>query len=223
MTFLRNLLLLAAVSVLAGCGQVHSNVSTYSKLDPGFAGQTIGILAMEQANESSLEFEDYANRLAQRLTAAGFRVVPLVEGGGLPEYIAFLDYGIDSGRLVESRRLIPQYGVTGYSAGRTTGTLTTYGNQSTFSGTTTLTPTYGVTGYVPTTSVETHYGRYVAVDIWRPGAENEKSEKVFEGTLTSEGSCQNLGKVIDPLLDSMFEGFPQPQSGEVVKTASIDC
>lgn len=223
--FLASIALLAVGALMiTGCASdVHSNVNTYSKLTADYHGKTIAIIPMDKKNDGSLQFDEFAKHLTSRLTVAGFRVVDLPESGPLPDYIALMDYGIDNGTQVASTYSVPTYGQTGVSSSYTTGTISSYGGgYGTYNGTTTYTPTYGVTGYRTGTQVDTVYGRYLAVDIWEPKKDGA-NEKVFEGKLTSSGSCGDIGKVIDPLMDSMFDGFPKAHSGEVVKPLNVDC
>ena len=205
------LLLLA----LTACSTVRSNVESYSSLGH-YNGRQLAILPGRDGIDESLEFQSFERMLIEKLTAAGFHVVGI---GDRPPYVAFLNYGIDDGQQVARSYSIPQYGVTGYSGGYTTGTFSNLGGMGTFNAQTTLTPTYGITGFQTGAYSETQYSRFLQVDIvevdWRSGGDYQV---VYESNLRSSGSCGRLGAIMPVMLDALFQDFPgQPTRSETVE------
>jgi hypothetical protein len=198
---LRYALLLLPLAVGA-CAQIQANVTAFHEMGPP-SGESIAVVPWKEEKTGSLEFKTYAEHVAQQLSARGFRVVPIQQK---PQLIAFLDYGIDDGREVLSSYSVPQYGVTGYSASQTTGTVTSYGNMANISSNTTYTPQYGVTGYRSGVRSETVYTRYISLDVVRIGGESNK--KIYEGRLKSAGSCGNIASLFPTLATMMFKDFP---------------
>ena len=181
---------------------IHSNVSTYSKIADEYRGKTIVVVPMNKANLGNAQYKDFAARLSSQLTTLGFSVVPDTQGA-LPDYVAALDYGIDDGRTKTSTYMSPKVGATG-----------SYGSS--------YGPYTGVSGYSTTTRTDTIYDRFIAVDIWKPQS-RDVGEKLFEGRVKSGGRCGDLSKVFDPMVESLFDRFPKARSGEVVKPSTVDC
>jgi hypothetical protein len=201
---------------LAGCAQVQSTVTVFHTLPAKGDGQTITIWPADKSKVGTLEFKAYAEKLTQHLQAAGYTVI---EGSAQnpSRYVAVFNYGIDDGTLVTSTYAIPQYGVTGYSGSTTTGTVSGFGNMANVTATTTYTPQYGVTGYSTGTETDRVFKRAIILDIYdvtkvKPGDSSPANAQVYDGKLTSAGSCGSIAGVIDPMLSALFEDFPG-QSG----------
>jgi hypothetical protein len=81
--------------LVAGCATpFEARVQHYQAMPP-IQGQTFRIVPAEERRRGSLEFETYAQIVAQRLVAAGFR--PAAPGAA-PELLVELDYGSGPGR-----------------------------------------------------------------------------------------------------------------------------
>lgn len=190
--------------VLVSCGSViRSNVTTFHELPEDWKGRTIAVLPYSEQNSQSLEWRNYKTKLEDQLRKVSF-VVTSPDNATL---IAFFGYAIDRGREVISTYSIPQYGVTGYSSGYTTGTVTNYGGgYSTYRGTTTLNPTYGITGYSTGVTSSTVYTRSLSVDM----IEKRNQTKLWEMKLRSQGSCGNISTVMPAFFQAAFDEFPGP-------------
>lgn len=205
----RMLLIAAVGAVLAGCAtgptRVQSRITEFHKMAAPTAGDTYAVLPWREELKGSLEFQTYAGQVAEGLRAKGFNVVP---DGSSAKFAVFLDYGIDTGRTEISSYSIPQWGVTGYSGSRTTGTVSSYGNTSFVNAQTTATPTYGVTGYTSGTTSTRVFNRFVNLDIVEIASGSAQPRKVYEGRLRSEGSCGTLPNVMPALLAGLLARFP---------------
>jgi hypothetical protein len=213
---------IAAALALTACARVQSNITSYSQIQSGYEGKTIAVVPYNDEQANSLEFWDFARRLDGRFAAKGLRPVDIRAVQTMPDLLAFFSFTVDNGQQVSRTYSIPTYGQTGVSSSHTTGTLNSYGNYGTYSGTTTYTPTYGITGYQTGTTTDTVYGRGLTLDIMRPVSDKD-ADKVYEATLASAGECGNMAAVMDSLLDALFEDFPKPVSGRVTVPFNGDC
>jgi len=202
--FGKRILVFAIALMLAACGSVvRTNVTTFYDLPTQWKGRTIAVLPYKEQQSQSLEWRAYRQMVEDQLRKASFVVTSPDDA----DLLAFFGYAIDQGREVVSTYSIPQYGVTGYSGGYTTGTITSYGGgYSTYSGTTTLTPTYGITGYTAGVSSDTVFTRSLSVDIVDKQTQNRR----WEMKLRSQGSCGNIASVMPQFLQAAFDSFPGP-------------
>lgn len=208
MTHIFRLVLLISVAALAaGCAapRIQTRTSVFHNLPATLPAESkIAILPWKAADAASLEYQAYAEQVRGWLQKKGVGVAREGEPGTLA---LFLDYGIDDGRQVVSSYSVPQWGVTGYTAARTTGTVNTYGNTSFINATTTAQPTYGVTGYNQVTRSTQVFRRFVNIDIVQP-RHGESPRKVYEARLQSEGTCGTLAAVMPAFLQAIFTEFP---------------
>ena len=202
----RTLLVFAVALMLASCGipsVIISNVSTFHDLPTQWKGSTIAVLPYKEQESQTLEWRAYKKMLEDQLRKASF----VVKSPDDADLFAFFGYAIDQGHEVVSTYSIPQFGVTGYSGGHTTGTITSFGGgYATYSGTTTLTPTYGITGYTTGVSSSTLFTRSLSVDI----VDKQSGNKLWEMKLRSQGSCGNIVSVMPQFLQAAFDSFPGP-------------
>jgi uncharacterized protein involved in propanediol utilization len=91
----------------------------------------------DKAKLGSLEFDNLSAELSAKLRMIGAEVVT-VEENDRAEYLTLLYYDIDNGRTETTIGSLPKFGVTGYSGANTFGSLSSYGQNGTFSSTTTL-------------------------------------------------------------------------------------
>lgn len=217
-----------AALLLAGCAaRVQSTVTVFHTLPATGGGESIAIVPGDKTKEGSLEFRAYAEKLGHYLQAAGYSVVenPAVSH---PRYIAVFNYGIDDGTLVTEAYSVPQFGVVGYSGATTTGTVTTTGGLSTLNATTTGIPQYGVTGYQNGTTTSRVFKRAIVLDIFDRAKFDPKNKdsirnaEVYDGKLSSAGSCGSMAGVMDPLLEAMFQKFPGDSGKAETVTVKFD-
>lgn len=197
---MRNIFLVLLLILLSGCATVTTKVSSFHELEQPLSGVTY-VLVSSKEQESSLEFQSYAKIVKSELGKRGMIETPFNQA----KYAIFMFYGIDDGKQVVSS--YPIFGQTGTSSSYTTGTVTSYGNTASYSGTTYKTPTYGVVGTGNSTdTVFTRYLNIDIIDIAKSG--NGKVQKVYEGRATSSGSSDQLAIVMPAIIRSVFEDFP---------------
>ena len=205
-------LALLLVFALSACSYVKNQVQVFHKLDPAFEpGTTVAIVAGDEKKEGSLEFETHAKKLGIHLTALGLDVVDLADN---PDYAVLFNYNITDGKPITRNYSIPVWGETGIASSTTSGTISSYGGTSHYSGTTTYAPSYGVTGYQTVSKTEVIYGRALVIDMfkYRGVPSTEDLPAVLELTVSSAGTCSSITAVIDEMLKAAFTDFP-PESG----------
>ena len=173
----------------------------------------------EETNRS-LEFSSYRSKFEQNFKTVGFSIASAEKA----DYIAFVSYGIDTGTIVTSLVSTPVYGQTGGGTTYTSGTVSTYsGGYGSYSGTNYTMPTYGVVGSSTSSVQSSVYKRQLSVDIVESSTlETDNPSKVYEGRLTSAGSCGAMNEVIDELIQALFIKFPNG-SGRVEVEGKFDC
>lgn len=198
---MHKMLLALVFALLTGCASfVETKVSAFHELEPSLSGVTYALVPSKE-QEGSLEFQSYAKLVKVELEKRGMTEAPFNQA----KYAIFMFYGIDNGKEVISS--YPIFGQTGTGSSYTTGTVTSYGNMATYSGTTYKTPTYGVVG--SGTSSDTVFTRYLnidIIDITKSG--NGKVKKVYEGKAISSGSSGQLAPVMPAIVKSVFHDFP---------------
>lgn len=209
-------LLCASLFVASGCAtkppHVDASVESFSNIADGQNLGTIFVGPKDAANLGDLQFQSMARKTWPYLMKAGF--TPVADASQA-KYVAVLEYGIDDGSQITYTSVIPQWGVTGYSAANTYGTVTGYGNYATFNSTTNLTPDYGVTGTSTVTNTATVYKRYVFFTIFEKHNDNAQSPQVYKALIKSTGWCGNLTSVAGRILEAGFKNFPHEFSGAV--------
>lgn len=205
---MRNLLLFITFLV-GGCVSIQTSVTAFHELPDSLAGVTFSIVPSKE-QEGSLEFKNYANLVKSELKQQGMVEAPFNEA----KYAIFMSYGIDNGRQIVLS--YPVFGQTGSSYSYTSGTITSTGNNSTYSGITSNAPSYGVVG--SGMSSDTIYTRFLYIDIIDIAqSRNGKIHKVYEGRAISSGASNELAIVMPTIVKSIFVDFP----GESGKTKKI--
>lgn len=198
---MRNIIFSLLFVLLSGCASfVETKVSAFHELEQPLSGMTYSLVPYKE-QESSLEFQSYAKIVKYELEKCGLTEAPFNHA----KYAVFMFYGINDGKQVVSS--YPILGQTGTSNSYTTGTVTSYGNVASYSGTTYKTPTYGVVG--TGTSTDTVFTRYLNIDIIDIAkSDNGKVQKVYEGKANSLGSSGQLAPIMPAIIRSVFEDFP---------------
>ena len=205
-----------AVLALSACATpFQANVSRFQAM-PAAQGQTYAIQSDNPRLVGGLEFQTYANLVAQRLNSFGYT---RAGNAGSANLVVTLDYGVDRGR--EKIRSAPG---SGFGYGR-------YGGYGGFG--------YGGFGYgsfgrpyygygrrafmygfydpfmfddFDRTESYTVYASQLDMKIARRGS----NERVFEGTAKAMSMDDDLTTLVPNLIEAMFTGFPG-NSGETVK------
>lgn len=208
----RLFVLVALGFLLTGCASLTPYVQTSSTV---FQGQehlergTISVLPLDKSQDGSLEFQTVSNYLLKKLAEAGY--VP-VQAGSQSTYVAYITYGIDSGKTTMSS--VPLFGQTGGGTSFSSGSVSSGTRTGSYSGTTTTMPTYGVVGAMPVSGTE--YKRAVNIDVFKRTSTNPI--KVYEMKAISTGSCGNINSILFSIIDGMFKSFP----GENGKTNRVN-
>jgi hypothetical protein len=209
---MRILALIAAVALtLTGCAEpFNAQVKRFQSM-PAPGGQTFAIRASEPAKANSLEFSHYADLVAAKLSAQGYRLATSPDAATL---VVNLDYGVDKGKTMT--RAEPFYGYGGWGG---------YGPWG-----------YGPIGYHGYRGYHGWhagfaygydpflFGGYDRVEsyvIYTSGLEMKidnkvSGQRVFEGHAKAVSSVDTLTYLVPNLIDAMFTGFPG-NSGETVK------
>lgn len=196
------LVLLSAV--MTGCATVGPVVvnATSFYVDDFQPEGVIVVMAGDPELSGSLEFAHYKKRFEAQLAANGYSVTQDI---GEADYAAFVTFGIDDGntRTVST----PIIGQTGGGTTYTSGTVYGTGGMATYSGSSYTMPSYGVVGVAAGT--QTTYKRAVAIDIVdAPSLKSGTPGTVYEGRITSEGTCNVINEVFDEMLQGLFTNWP---------------
>lgn len=187
---------------LASCvTTIRSTVENYSDLPKEYQGSTVSVVAYPPNINESLSWKTKKGVIETELAKKGFRVV---QHSGA-RYLAVVSYGIDGGTTTTETVSTPIYGQTGGGYTTHTGTVTSsYGSYGTFYGSSYTMPTYGIVGTDVSSYDVTTYKRALSVNI----EDLEGGERVFEGSLSSKGTCGNISIIFPYLAEAMFEKFP---------------
>ncbi len=200
----------SALLALAACATpFQAKVSRFQAL-PAAQGQTFAIRSDDPRLDGGLEFQNYANLVAQRLNAFGYTRASSPAAANL---IVSLDYGVDKGR--EKVRSLPgsgfgyggfgHYGAFGYGGfGRP---YYGFGRRAFMYG------FYDPFLFDDYNQVESYtvYASQLDMKIARRGS----GERVFEGTAKAMSTDDDLTTLVPNLIEAMFTGFPG-NSGETV-------
>lgn len=194
--FLPLTLSVLAIAILVGCGPsvVSSNVLRFHTLQgPGGQGRTFAVLPAEN-QQGNLEFRAYADQVAKRMQAQGFRLVP---EDAKPQLVLQIHYAVDDGRTEIWTTPIYSYNdywrrYYGAAAARPYPYLDATGANTNSS------------------TVYTHRLELKIMDgaSLRAG----KREDVFEGRAVAERETRELVVTVPFLVEALFDNFPG-QSG----------
>ncbi len=205
---------LALLLGLAACATpFEARVNRFQML-PAPQGQTFVVQARDPAKAGGLEFATYANLVRQRLIAVGYSEA---QGAGAASLVVNLDYAVSQPReRIETR---PGFGYGGFGGwggyggfgyGGYGGYRRGYGGFG-----------YGGFGYggfydpfwsTPEVYSTTQFNAYVAMRINRTA----DSQSVFEGRAETVSGTNDLTRLVPPLVDALFSGFPG-NSGETIR------
>ena len=201
--------LLLSGALLQGCaGGLISHVSRFHQFQQGIPAQSIAVLPQDAQRKNTLEFRAYANRLSERLTQAGFRVVDERDA----QLLAIVNYGIDEGKTVTHSS--PDYAwQPGEYISYTVSVNGARGPRS-----------YRVTGYLPGHQLysgqrlrsELLYSAFLSLDIVAPRARDGEADKLFEGQVATSSRHKLLPEIMPAMIDALFHEFPGV-SGETAR------
>lgn len=198
---------LSLLAVAACATPFQAKVSRFQAL-PAAQGQTFTVQSDNPRLNDSLEFQTYANVVADRLTQVGYTRANSTAAANL---IVSLDYNVDRGR--EKVRSVPgsgfnRFGYAGYGWGPWGRPYYGWGRRSFVYG---FHSPFLFDDYNEVESY-TVYASQLEMRIARRGT----NERVFEGRAQAQSTDDDLTTLVPNLIEAMFTGFPG-NSGETVK------
>ena len=223
MTKMRTFILATAAALalggLSGCAtNFKADVSRFQQLPPA-QGQSFTVMPGDQSLAGSLEFNHYADLVAQRLTQQGYT---RAADPGSAQLVVSLDYGIDKGqqRIRSSGMGRAGWGGMGFGGwggwggydpffgpgwGRGWRGRYAFGWYDPF--------LWGPGGGFNDIESYTVYQSELRMSINRSGS---GGERLFEGTAKAQSVSSKLTYLVPNLIDALFTGFPG-RSGEEIR------
>lgn len=165
-------------------------------------------------NESNLQYIEFSDYIKKILASKGYTETQDWDEADL---MIFFKYGISDPETFQQTYAVPTWGQTGVSSTTTRGNVNVnpYGNNIDYNQTTTSNPTYGITGTRNVSQTYTKYFRYVTLTAYDLNLykENEKEKIVWNTIITSDGSSDDLRKVI-PYMVTVGASYIGKSSGE---------
>lgn len=222
MRLLRVLGLVAALSAVAGCQQVQTQVDAYSAIPASIEPKTIYIAPYKGMDDDGLAWQTNAATLAGVLAEKGFTRVARRDQARL---VAFFGFAVDQGERVTTQYLIPQWGYVygpglygpGFYGGGWYGPGP-YGGYGWGWGPS-IGPTFGVVGYTAGIRSETIFTRSAAIDM----IDTKTGKQVFQGKAMSRGPCGIFAPVAMPMIQAVLSNFPQGRTGTVTLPQTDRC
>ncbi|WP_442678918.1 DUF4136 domain-containing protein [Sphingomonas sp. ASY06-1R] len=219
MSFRRTLLTIAAPAALllvSACATpFRADVSRFQMMPPP-QGQSFVVQAADPRKQGGIEFQTYAQQVAARLNALGYRQA---DGDGKPTFVVSIDYGVDNGH----EKVVTTPGIGGWGwgpYGAWGGGRFGYGYGRGFRGG----GLYGRGFYYgwndpfwydpfggPQVNSYTYYVSQLEMKIRRTA----DGQALFEGRARARSTDQALPRLVPNLVEAMFAGFPG-RSGEDV-------
>ena len=215
----RIITLLTITTVLAllnGCAQLTVNTTVTPFYIEGYVPKgNLYVVGSNKDKLNTLEYKNYKKKFETNFVSKGYNIVATAEES---DYIALIEYGIDSGQM--GTVSTPIFGQTG---GGTTYTSGYVGNTG-FSGSSYAMPTFGMVGSV--SQSQRNYVRAIAIDVVETESfKTSTPNKILELRSKSSGICSAIAAVIDEMLEATFKEFPG-KNGESVTLklrADADC
>ncbi len=193
-------LIAAALLMLSACATpFQSRVSRFQQM-PAPSGQSFVIQAADRQKADSLEFNQYASLVRERLIAQGYQPA---SSQLRPTLVVDLDYGVNDGReKIDTRPGTGMWGPWGWGWGHRWWRSGWYD------------PFWGPWGPwdQPEVYSYTVYNSFLEMRIARTGT----GERVFEGRAEALTRSDDLTTLVPNLVQAMFTNFPG-RSGETVK------
>lgn len=165
-------------------------------------------------NESNLQYIEFSDYIKKILASKGYTET---QDWDEADIMIFFKYGISDPETFQQTYAVPTWGQTGVSSTTTRGNVNVnpYGNNIDYNQTTTSNPTYGITGTRNVSRTYTKYFRYVTLTAYDLNLykENEKEKIVWNTIITSDGSIDDLRKVI-PYMVTVGASYIGKSSGE---------
>jgi Domain of unknown function (DUF4136) len=202
------LLAVVVLVALSACAtQVRTQVTRFNHMPAVANGDTFAVVPIKE-QASSLEWEHYAELVAQQLASNGYARLPLSEVARA-KYGVLFSYTIDRGRTVTTE--VP---VVNQIPGSTT--TFSYGSNS---GVAYTQPTYSV-NWEPATA--TMFARELELEIFdtqQNWASQGHSPPIFQADARSAGVSGSLAPVMPAMIAAVFKDFPG-KSGETISVSA---
>lgn len=189
-----------------GCGATYRvQVDSISASNSSNMRSYVLLPGNDDTTPSDLQFMEFGKYIKHVLSSKGY-----VEADDFNEadLAIFLAYGIGDPQEHQYTYNLPVWGETGVSSSYTHGTLYSYGNYGTYSGTTTYTPSYGITGYTTHMGTYLTYFRFMVLDAYdmQKSRESQDLVQAWKTTVTSMGSSGDLRRVF-PILAAASKDY----------------
>jgi hypothetical protein len=197
----------ALVVIVSACTQIRTQVTRFHHMPAAGSGETFAVVPLKD-QVGSLEWEQYADLVAQQLTSKGYVRAAQPTGAN---YAVLFSYAIDRGRTVVGS--VPVFGQTGG------GTTTFYSGSNGGSGVAYTQPTYGEIGEELVSS--TLFSRALELEIFDvpQTLASGAPVKTFEATAGSAGSSGSLAVVMPAMIAAVFKDFPG-KNGETISVSA---
>lgn len=186
---------------LASCAQnIKSDVARFHQLQTVSQGASFTIVAKDAAMNGSLEFQQYAGLVRQKLVQQGYQPVNAANASDL---VVALDYGVSDGDQVIRTRGAGLGGGFGQFGGFGRGFHPFYGGAfGPWGG-------FGGGGFGADVYSYEVFTRDLNMEIYKPiGTATAEKTVVFEGKVQSVGRDKRLPEVMPFLVEAMFADFP---------------
>jgi len=201
-------LILLPSTMLQGCGPLplQADVTAFRAGPSIGPGESVAVVPTAGMDSESIEVQRYLDKFADRLRQHGLTVVTTDDK---PTLIASLHVGIDDGHQEISTTHAPVWGQVGTRTEyRLSSTPASPSEKFTVSSTPVAVPVIGIVGHSTTVHASTVYSRDLRMRLTRQN-DDGSSTPVYEARLRSRGACGNLPALIDPLLDTLLDRFPE--------------
>lgn len=201
---MKNILVALAITcfLVSGCASTRYfvGVSSISSEKEIISGKKYIILpGIKDTTKEDLQFQEYERYVATALTKKGCIITENINEADIA---IFLGYGIGDPQEHVFSYSVPVWGQTGVSSSNTFGSVQSYGNSATYSGTTTYTPSYGVVGATSGVGTFVTYTRFIRLDAYDLAVyrESKKEKNVWRTDIVSTGSSGDLRRVFPVMI-----------------------
>jgi len=198
-----------------GCGATYRvQVDSISASNTSNMRSYVLLPGNADATASDLQFIEFAKYIKHLLSSKDYVEAPDFNEADLA---IFLAYGIGDPQEHQYTYNLPVWGQTGVSSSYTHGSLYSYGNYGTYSGSTTYTPSYGITGYTTHMGTYVTYFRFMVLDAYdlQKFRESQNLVQAWKTTVMSTGSSGDLRRVF-PILAAASKEYIASNTGQKV-------
>lgn len=212
------LIMAVAILIFAGCSpRIQVSINSIGSTPHEYQSYIL-LSGMKDTNPNDLQYKEYAGYINNALQDKGFKQVDFANA----DIVVFLYYGISDPVNEQYSYSKPIYGQTGVSSSYSSGTLNSYGNMATYSGTTTYTPTYGVVGSQNYSGTKTNYIRHIVLDAVdaKKYKDTQEIQSLWKTTIMSTGSSSDL-RTVFPILLGAGKEYIGTNTGKAIMVQCI--